>query len=67
MLMQMLFPLQAAGSFKKKMLIIGANLGTTVTIIIGSLGQKVSVAKKRVAFAHFVLQIHTGCGMPFQF
>jgi phosphate:Na+ symporter len=46
-------PFTAAGS-----LIIGANLGTTVTIIIGSLG-KGFVAKKRVAFAHLFFNIIT--------
>ncbi|MFC3881871.1 Na/Pi cotransporter family protein [Algoriphagus namhaensis] len=43
----------AAGS-----LVIGANLGTTVTIIIGSLGKGL-VAKKRVAFAHLFFNIIT--------
>lgn len=46
-------PFVAAGS-----LIIGANLGTTVTIIIGSLGKGI-VAKKRVAFAHLFFNIIT--------
>jgi phosphate:Na+ symporter len=46
-------PFVAAGS-----LIIGANLGTTVTIIIGSLG-KGFVAKKQVAFAHLFFNIIT--------
>ena len=48
-----IIPFVAAGS-----LIIGANLGTTVTIIIGSLG-KGFVAKKRVAFAHLFFNIIT--------
>jgi phosphate:Na+ symporter len=46
-------PFVAAGS-----LIIGANLGTTVTIIIGSLSKGI-VAKKRVAFAHLFFNIIT--------
>ena len=48
-----LIPFAAAGS-----LVIGANLGTTVTIIIGSLGKGL-VAKKRVAFAHLFFNIIT--------
>lgn len=48
-----LIPFAAAGS-----LVIGANLGTTVTIIIGSLGKGL-VAKKRVAFAHLSFNIIT--------
>lgn len=48
-----LIPFTAAGS-----LVIGANLGTTVTIIIGSLGKGL-VAKKRVAFAHLFFNIIT--------
>ncbi len=48
-----IIPFVAAGS-----LIIGANLGTTVTIIIGSLG-KGFIAKKRVAFAHLFFNIIT--------
>ncbi|MFC2188829.1 Na/Pi cotransporter family protein [Fulvivirgaceae bacterium LMO-SS25] len=48
-----IIPFVAAGS-----LVIGANLGTTITIIIGSLG-KGFVAKKRVAFAHLFFNIIT--------
>ena len=48
-----IIPFAAAGS-----LVIGANLGTTVTIIIGSLGKGL-VAKKRVAFAHLFFNIIT--------
>jgi phosphate:Na+ symporter len=48
-----LIPFAAAGS-----LVIGANMGTTVTILIGSLGKGL-VAKKRVAYAHLFFNIIT--------
>src|SRR5690606_6303546 len=39
-------------------LLIGANVGTTVTVLIGSVGGV--PAKKRVAFAHFLFNAVTG-------
>jgi len=39
-------------------MVIGANVGTTITVIIGSLGG--IPAKKRVAFSHLVFNVITG-------
>jgi phosphate:Na+ symporter len=44
----------AAGS-----LIIGANLGTTVTILLGSMGGKGTVVKRKVAYTHFLFNLLT--------
>jgi phosphate:Na+ symporter len=44
----------AAGS-----LIIGANLGTTVTILLGSMGGTGTVVKRKVAYIHFLFNFIT--------
>lgn len=46
------------GLHQGAVLIIGANIGTTVTAIIGALGG--SADKKRLALAHFVFNVATG-------
>lgn len=46
------------GLHQGAILIIGANIGTTVTVGIGSLGG--SADKKRLALAHFVFNVLTG-------
>ncbi|MBW2501303.1 MAG: Na/Pi cotransporter family protein [Deltaproteobacteria bacterium] len=44
-------------------MVIGANVGTTITIILGSLGG--IPAKKRVAFSHLVFNVVTGVAAYF--
>ena len=47
-------------------MVIGANIGTTITVLLGALGG--TPAKKRVSFSHLIFNVVTGAaafaGLP---
>ena len=45
-------------------MVIGANVGTTITVLLGSIGG--TQAKKRVAMSHLVFNVHDRRGCLFQ-